>query len=107
MIRRPPRSTLFPYTTLFRSLHPLARQRGDIDDAAGTGLPEIGQGKTDEAQRPLDVDLPHRIVGGLVVVLDADIERDAGIVDETVDAPEMACRPLDPDGAACPIPRVE
>src|SRR2546428_10993494 len=23
MIRRPPRSTLFPYTTLFRSLHPL------------------------------------------------------------------------------------
>src|SRR5690349_24189870 len=24
MIRRPPRSTLFPYTTLFRSLHPRA-----------------------------------------------------------------------------------
>src|SRR2546427_9096388 len=24
MIRRPPRSTLFPYTTLFRSLQPLA-----------------------------------------------------------------------------------
>src|SRR5260370_21699944 len=24
MIRRPPRSTLFPYTTLFRSAHPLA-----------------------------------------------------------------------------------
>src|SRR5256885_3596192 len=27
MIRRPPRSTLFPYTTLFRSLHLPARQR--------------------------------------------------------------------------------
>src|SRR5256885_12248500 len=28
MIRRPPRSTLFPYTTLFRSdLHPLAQHR--------------------------------------------------------------------------------
>src|SRR3712207_5520866 len=26
MIRRPPRSTLFPYTTLFRSLQPLARE---------------------------------------------------------------------------------
>src|SRR3712207_8115618 len=26
MIRRPPRSTLFPYTTLFRSLEPLARE---------------------------------------------------------------------------------
>src|SRR3712207_7327350 len=25
MIRRPPRSTLFPYTTLFRSAHPLPR----------------------------------------------------------------------------------
>src|SRR2546422_5861241 len=25
MIRRPPRSTLFPYTTLFRSLHALMR----------------------------------------------------------------------------------
>src|SRR2546430_11213170 len=24
MIRRPPRSTLFPYTTLFRSVHPIA-----------------------------------------------------------------------------------
>src|SRR5260221_8312651 len=23
MIRRPPRSTLFPYTTLFRSIHPV------------------------------------------------------------------------------------
>src|SRR5256885_5754541 len=26
MIRRPPRSTLFPYTTLFRSLHALVHQ---------------------------------------------------------------------------------
>src|SRR5256885_3622264 len=25
MIRRPPRSTLFPYTTLFRSFHPQSR----------------------------------------------------------------------------------
>src|SRR2546422_5148322 len=27
MIRRPPRSTLFPYTTLFRSLHDVGAQR--------------------------------------------------------------------------------
>src|SRR5260221_5086931 len=26
MIRRPPRSTLFPYTTLFRSSHPLIQE---------------------------------------------------------------------------------
>src|SRR5256885_2629249 len=40
MIRRPPRSTLFPYTTLFRSPlfdHPLAR---DLDAAAAAGLVE-------------------------------------------------------------------
>src|SRR5260370_33652582 len=30
MIRRPPRSTLFPYTTLFRSLHGLLTHRGPI-----------------------------------------------------------------------------
>src|SRR5260370_2825315 len=28
MIRRPPRSTLFPYTTLFRSVRPLRRSDG-------------------------------------------------------------------------------
>src|SRR5690349_23733001 len=33
MIRRPPRSTLFPYTTLFRSRPRVAddRQRGDVE----------------------------------------------------------------------------
>src|SRR3712207_8377574 len=30
MIRRPPRSTLFPYTTLFRSLLQNANQRDDL-----------------------------------------------------------------------------
>src|SRR2546425_8480821 len=31
MIRRPPRSTLFPYTTLFRSLKPLGVRAGEKD----------------------------------------------------------------------------
>src|SRR5258708_24670281 len=35
MIRRPPRSTLFPYTTLFRSLHPA---RGGGRAAAGAAV---------------------------------------------------------------------
>src|SRR3989442_13383139 len=30
MIRRPPRSTLFPYTTLFRSLHPPGHPGGAV-----------------------------------------------------------------------------
>src|SRR3712207_7714895 len=41
MIRRPPRSTLFPYTTLFRSMrvgrHPLQQHLG-----ADLGLPDRG-----------------------------------------------------------------
>src|SRR3712207_8557844 len=38
MIRRPPRSTLFPYTTLFRSGHDLAIAADDpaIEEAAST-----------------------------------------------------------------------
>src|SRR2546422_11523314 len=35
MIRRPPRSTLFPYTTLFRSEIRLDRALDDLADAAG------------------------------------------------------------------------
>src|SRR2546421_8067356 len=35
MIRRPPRSTLFPYTTLFRSIFVIARR--EEDDRAGLG----------------------------------------------------------------------
>src|SRR2546430_17138525 len=35
MIRRPPRSTLFPYTTLFRSMNFVGPgARDDVDDAA-------------------------------------------------------------------------
>src|SRR2546425_9230549 len=37
MIRRPPRSTLFPYTTLFRSRH--GHDRGDPDGDAEDGEP--------------------------------------------------------------------
>src|SRR5256885_11069001 len=53
MIRRPPRSTLFPYTTLFRSLaEDAARMR--LQDEAGTGF-TIGdvQEKYQEARRAL------------------------------------------------------
>src|SRR2546429_1359968 len=34
MIRRPPRSTLFPYTTLFRSRHEVHRVAGHADAGA-------------------------------------------------------------------------
>src|SRR3712207_8030423 len=54
MIRRPPRSTLLPYTTLFRSVPSLAERRADIpllvrhfmkrsSEAAGVPAREFGE----------------------------------------------------------------
>src|SRR5436309_6979178 len=40
MIRRPPRSTLFPYTTLFRSIDEMLRHAGTFPDRFGSLLPE-------------------------------------------------------------------
>src|SRR3712207_7123864 len=48
MIRRPPRSTLFPYTTLFRSSPPVRRAGG-----AASGLRRGGRARRG-AHRPLD-----------------------------------------------------
>src|SRR5256885_5140454 len=46
MIRRPPRSTLFPYTTLFRSADDLERAgAADDDDARGAGGGERGRAR--------------------------------------------------------------
>src|SRR3712207_1682866 len=51
MMRRPPRSTLFPYTTLFRSGVPHEHQRA----ARVLGAGQLGQGA-----RVVDVDVPRR-----------------------------------------------
>src|SRR5437773_5988613 len=51
MLRRPPRSTLFPYTTLFRSAGPHAGPAGvRPDDRAGSG----GSGDRPATSPPLD-----------------------------------------------------
>src|SRR3712207_7586634 len=39
MIRRPPRSTLFPYTTLFRSRYGRVRSESGVDPGARQTLP--------------------------------------------------------------------
>src|SRR5256885_6152745 len=75
MIRRPPRSTLFPYTTLFRSAghqHQAARLQGQVaedawrvellqrQDLAGNGpedggrAPVLVEGVDTKARQPLD-----------------------------------------------------
>src|SRR2546422_3711054 len=59
MIRRPPRSTLFPYTTLFRSLRVEAgeggQQRGmDVQDAPRESPDEIRAQDAHEAREAQD-----------------------------------------------------
>src|SRR2546426_6819482 len=44
MIRRPPRSTLFPYTTLFRSPAEKADELADLGIASGFGNPRVKLG---------------------------------------------------------------
>src|SRR2546427_4477822 len=52
MIRRPPRSTLFPYTTLFRSLSSVPSARSDRSDAAVDlrGRAAVGAGNEREGR---------------------------------------------------------
>src|SRR2546429_1132981 len=59
MIRRPPRSTLFPYTTLFRSTSRILhhsrtlRRRPQTEDAIGAGQRQRSEEHTSELQSRL------------------------------------------------------
>src|SRR3712207_7691472 len=60
MIRRPPRSTLFPYTTLFRPLHlgedlllDLQLLEHRLDDEVGVRERVLGQRAGDERAQPV------------------------------------------------------
>src|SRR2546430_13132292 len=65
MIRRPPRSTLFPYTTLFRSqLDPL----GGVDLAVLDDVPHL-------REENLLRDLQRLLVGGPVLFVEVDVHR--------------------------------
>src|SRR3712207_7302657 len=55
MIRRPPRSTLFPYTTLFRS----DERRGEDED------PRLAQRLAEELEDAEREDLPHDLAAEL------------------------------------------
>src|SRR2546427_1921828 len=58
MIRRPPRSTLFPYTTLFRSVWQILHAAG-IDPASRRSGPTWKQFLTAQARGILAVDFVH------------------------------------------------
>src|SRR5437660_7133788 len=53
VLRRPPISTLFPYTTLFRSIRGAQSRAVHADDVGGLGRPEVtGEGIDGERDRP-------------------------------------------------------
>src|SRR5256885_2700857 len=64
MIRRPPRSTLFPYTTLFRSLHTSTWRPASVAPAL-----EGAQVEVREVRLPRDLTVDERPT---VLVLDAE-----------------------------------
>src|SRR3712207_8769341 len=49
MIRRPPRSTLFPYTTLFRSVHQLLARRRNVEEGVALGR-DLGEAPADQEE---------------------------------------------------------
>src|SRR3712207_864429 len=67
MIRRPPRSTLFPYTTLFRSVPPLKKIWADgayTGEKLADWCKEQGEWELEIVERSADTEgfavLPHR-----------------------------------------------
>src|SRR6266480_5143996 len=74
MIRRPPRSTLFPYTTLFRSRGRRARSRSATRSATGT-CRSAGRSSPASAVPPT----PEAALAALPVVVD-DVECRVGAV---------------------------
>src|SRR5256886_17213285 len=67
MIRRPPRSTLFPYTTLFRSSAPARAATPATSWPRGSRSPSPGCSNTDRGSM--------RVYSGRVITLDVDTVR--------------------------------
>src|SRR5438552_8560508 len=70
MLRRPPRSTLFPYTTLFRSHHDVLGRRHVVeqpDVLEGTGDSELGHLEQDRKSTRLNSS--HQIISYAVFCL--------------------------------------
>src|SRR2546429_9197558 len=111
MIRRPPRSTLFPYTTLFRSLEPRAQRRPGLE-AEGLARAACVEASSRLPVRhgavPLDLALEARqLCDQLCQLADGDlltgpeidgiravvaVGREHEPLDAVVDVEELACR---------------
>src|SRR2546425_13375975 len=97
MIRRPPRSTLFPYTTLFRSrlrqrAEPRVHPRRDL--ARAQRNPKVPFGSLPDRHRPLQGAPVPDIAGERLV---ADRRREAQALEPIEDRPDRLQRVRHPD----------
>src|SRR3712207_7286841 len=90
MIRRPPRSTLFPYTTLFRSAQGPSAGVDDEDIALGVG--QAGAHLGDLLGQPLDLASVSLVVEHSVGVL--VVERSEEHTSELQSRQYLVCRLL-------------
>src|SRR4051794_41279886 len=71
MIRRPPRSTLFPYTTLFRSVHPAVVRSSPpptgLMDARGGDIAEDGVHESRSEEHTSELQSPVHLVCRLLL----------------------------------------
>src|SRR5258708_31425650 len=86
MIRRPPRSTLFPYTTLFRSLFERERLRAIIRSYV--------EARGDELTPPLLIDELKRHADVVVRGADIDSKRSEEHTSELQSPDHLVCRLL-------------
>src|SRR3712207_8847511 len=93
MIRRPPRSTLFPYTTLFRSscVNPLAFDKRGAHGRVVDG----GEGSAAESAQRLAPDATvvgafHNVSAGLLWGGEGDLDEDGLGVGDVGDAKQVA-----------------
>src|SRR5256885_2745553 len=66
MIRRPPRSTLFPYTTLFRSPSAFTRRTSSLAGVLGADPPSSG-GKSRSEEHTSELQSPCNLVCRLLL----------------------------------------
>src|SRR5689334_24212796 len=101
MIRRPPRSTLFPYTTLFRSEQ--ERQRAedllDLGVAAGVGQRDVvalrePAGGAAGDRKSTRLNSSHSSISYAVFCLKKKKEIQASVVVERSDAWREPCQPI-------------
>src|SRR3712207_8041851 len=96
MIRRPPRSTLFPYTTLFRSLDEVRLQDERLDLGVGDDELQIGD-SLDQLARLAVVPAPRLEVGAdavAEVLRLPDVDRSEEHTSELQSRQYLVCRLL-------------